>query len=87
MHCSKGREIYEAFTFEPGDKMKLVSILHKFSEYCKPRKNITILCHKFFTYRKLQGQNFYDFVTKLSMLAKFEDLNLPPMLVRFLKRN
>ena len=87
MHWSKGREIYETFTFEPGDEMKLVSTLHKFSEYCNPRKNITILCHNFFTYRKLEGQNFYDSVTKLSMLAKFEDLNLPPMLVRFLKRN
>ena len=87
MHWSKGREIYETFTFQPGDETKLASTLHKFSEYCNPRKNITILCHKFFTYGKLEGQNFYDFVTKLSMLAKFEDLNLPPMLVRFLKRN
>ena len=35
----KGREIYETFTFEPGNEMKLAPVLHKFSEYCK---NITI---------------------------------------------
>ena len=34
----KGREIYETFTLEPGDEMKLAPVLHKFSEYCNPRK-------------------------------------------------
>ena len=28
----KGREIYGTFTFEPGDEMKLASVLHKFLE-------------------------------------------------------
>ena len=41
----KGREIYETFTFETAP------VLHKFSEYCNPKKNITILRHKFFIYR------------------------------------
>ena len=59
----KGREIYETFTFEPGDEMKLAPVLHKFLKYCNPRKNI--LRHKFFTYRKQEGQNFHDFVTEL----------------------
>ena len=61
----KGREIYETFTFEPGDEMKLAPVLHKVSEYCNPRKNITILRHKFFTYRQQGGQNFHGFVTEL----------------------
>ena len=65
----KGREIYETFTFEPGDEMKLAPVLHKFSEYCNPRKNITILRHKFFTYRQQEGQNFHDFVTELKKLS------------------
>ena len=61
----KGREIYETFNFDnPGDKMKLVPVLEKFSEYCNPRKNITILFHEFFTYRQHEGQNFHYFVTK-----------------------
>ena len=38
----KGKEIYETFNFDsPGDKMKLIPVLEKFSEYCKPRKNVT----------------------------------------------
>ena len=47
----KGREIYDTFTFELRDEMKLAPVLHKFPKYCNTRKNITILCHKFFTYR------------------------------------
>ena len=49
--------------------MKLAPVLHKFSEYCNPRKNITILRHKFFTYRQQEGQNFHDFVTELKKLS------------------
>ena len=48
----KGREIYETFTFESGDEMKLAPVLHKFLEYCNHRKNITILRRKFYTYRQ-----------------------------------
>ena len=45
----KGREIYETFSFDvPGDEMKLAPVLEKFNEYCNPRKNTTILRHKFF---------------------------------------
>ena len=64
----KGREIYGTFTFEPGDEMKSTYVLHKFLEYCNPRKNITILRHGFFTYTQEEGQNFHDFVTELRKL-------------------
>ena len=73
----KGREIYETFTFEPGDEMKLAPVLHKFSEYSTRRKKRTILRRKFFTYRQQQGQNFHDFVTalkKLSSECEFDNL-------------
>ena len=59
--------------------MKLDPVLHKFSEYCNPRKNITILRHKFSTYRQQEGQNFHDFVTELKMLnseCKFDNLQV-----------
>ena len=55
----KGKEIYETFHFNnPVDKMRLVLVLEKLS-------NITLLHHKFFTYRHYEGQNFNDFVTEL----------------------
>ena len=30
-------------TYNLGDEMRFASVLEKFSEYCNPRKNITIL--------------------------------------------
>ena len=71
----KGRDMCETFTFEPGDEMKLVPVLHKFPEYCNPQKNITILRHKFFTYRQQEGQNFHDFVTELKKLSSECDID------------
>ena len=75
----KGREIYETFNFDnPGDEIKLLSVLEKFSEYCNPRKNITMLRHKFFTYRQYEWQTFDNLVTelkkKLSSECEFETL-------------
>ena len=37
-----GKDIFETFTFEPGDEMKLTPVVYTFSEYCNPRKSITI---------------------------------------------
>ena len=70
------REIYE--NFEPGDEMKLVPVLHKFSKYCNPWKSTTILRHKFFTYRQQDTQNIHDLMTeikkKLSSECEFDNL-------------
>ena len=75
----KGREIYETFNFDnPGDEIRLASVLQKFSEYCNPRKNITITRHKFFTYQQHEGQNFHDFITELEKFSseyEFETLH------------
>ena len=60
-----------------GDEMRLASVLEKFSEYCNPRKNITILRHKFFTYRQHEGQNFREFVTKLKKLGSECEFETP----------
>ena len=46
----------------------LLTYLEKFSEYCNPRKIITILCHKYFIYQQYEGQNVHDFVTELKKL-------------------
>ena len=56
-------------TCEPGDEMKLAPVLHKYSEYCNLRKNITILRHMFFTYRQQKSQNFHDSVIELKKLS------------------
>ena len=58
--------------------MRLASVLEKFSEYCNSRKNIIILCHKFFTYQQHEGQHFHDFVTELKKLrseCEFETIH------------
>ena len=67
MHRTKRyRDIYETFTFEQDtDKLKLKPVLETFMSYCNPRKNITILRHKFFTYKQVKGQSFNDCVTEL----------------------
>ena len=49
--------------------MRLASVLQKLPEYCNPRKNITILRYRFFTYRQHEGQYFHDFVTELKKLS------------------
>ena len=83
----KGREIYETFAFEPGDKMKLSPVLDIFSEYCNSWKNIIILRHKFFTYRQQEGQNLHDFVIELKKLSSecefdnFQDSLIKDMIV------
>ena len=48
----KGREIYETFTLETSDEIKLALVLHKFSEYCNPWKKTIIHHQRFFTYRQ-----------------------------------
>ena len=60
----KGREIYKTFTFNSADdQMILGPVLNTFSEYGNRRKNVTILHHKFFLYRQLEGQSFHNFIT------------------------
>ena len=57
--------------------MTLEPVLNKFSEYCNPKKNVTILRHNFFTYRQLEGQSFHNFITELKKLSaecEFENL-------------
>ena len=51
----------------PGDKMRLTSVLEKFSEYCNPRKNTTIFVICFS--RIDEGHNLHDFVTELKKLS------------------
>ena len=89
MSCigEKGREIYDTFEFpakaedaeddDADPEMVLANVIKKFDEFCNPRKNTTILRHKFFCYKQGDGQTFSDFVTQLKRLSqdcKFETL-------------
>ena len=68
---SKGREIYDSFTFEAvGDEMKLDAVVKCFDDYCEPRKNITMARHKFLTHKQVLGQSFNEFVTELKNLSE-----------------
>ena len=80
----EGRDIYENFSFDnPVDEMKFVPVLEKFSEYCNPRKNITILRHNFLTYRQHLQENFCDFVRELKKLSsEYEFKTLPDSLIK-----
>ena len=53
----RGREIFNIFQFDSDeDRMKVDLIMEKFDHFCRPRKNITMLRHKFFIYRQSEGQ-------------------------------
>ena len=61
----QGREIYNTFQFEDGEKMKFKVVVQKFQDYCSPKKDITFMQHKFFTCKQRDGQSFDEFVTNL----------------------
>ena len=66
----KGRQVYETFDFLQNENpSNLFLVIKKFDEYCTPRKNITIVKHKFFTHKQQEGQRFSDFLTDLKRLA------------------
>ena len=67
----KGREIYDTFTFADEEtSQKLSNVLTEFENYCTPKKNLTILRHKFFTCKQKEGQSFNSFVTDLRRLCE-----------------
>ncbi|XP_057290719.1 uncharacterized protein LOC130613381 [Hydractinia symbiolongicarpus] len=74
----QGREIYNTFSFNDDEEaMDFDLIINKFNEYFLPKRNITLLRHKFFTYKQKEGQSFAEFVIQLKKLSKdceFNDL-------------
>ena len=67
---SKGREVYDSFTFtNDDDNLKLDIVLKCFDDYCEPRKNTTMARHKFLTHKQSPGQSFNEFVTELKNLS------------------
>ena len=63
--------------------MKLEPVWINILEYCNPRKNVTILRHRFFTCEQLEGQSFHGFITELkNFSAECEFENLPDSLIK-----
>ena len=50
--------------------MKIDRIMQKFDDFCSPKKNITMLRHKFSIHRQSEGQRFSDFVIELRQLSE-----------------
>ena len=66
---AQGREIYNTFTFNDNeDKMNFDLLIKKFDEHCLPKKNVTLVRHKFFTYKQREGQSFREFVIQLEII-------------------
>ena len=74
----KARHVYYTFTFEAeDDATKLQHVIDKLDEYLNPRKNITFLRFKFFSYNQGESQLIDDYVTELkarSQHCEFEAL-------------
>ena len=67
----QGREIYDTFTFASDDAANtLETVLKEIETYCTPKKNTTILRHKFLTCKQKEGQTFVSFVTELRRLSE-----------------
>ena len=65
----QGREIYNTFSLSDENKLNFDQIIIKFDEYCSPRKNMTLIRHKFLSYKQREGQTFSEFVTQLRKLS------------------
>ena len=67
----KARDVYYTFTFDAeDDAMKLQHVIDKFDEYLNPRKNITFLLFKFFSFNQGEGQLIDEYVTELKKNRK-----------------
>ena len=55
LHCigKQEREIYNNFTWTTADdRLKFETVVEKFDKYCQPRRNLTYLRDRFFSYRQ-----------------------------------
>ncbi|CAB4013855.1 Hypothetical predicted protein [Paramuricea clavata] len=70
---NQGREIYNTCTFQfvEGEEMKFKVVVQVFQDYCSPRKNITFMCHKFFTCKQRNGQSL-DEEPELTLLKTIQ---------------
>ena len=70
LHCigKQCKEIYDTFEFNEGQEMQFNTIIEKFDNYFKPRKNLTYVRFSFFTSRQDDNEKFDEFYTRLRKL-------------------
>ncbi|XP_071944705.1 uncharacterized protein [Antedon mediterranea] len=64
----QGLDVYNAFKLKM--KMRLNTVMHKFEEYCNPKKNITFERHTFFSRNQIPGEKIDQYVTDLKNKSK-----------------
>ncbi|KAF2881235.1 hypothetical protein ILUMI_24940 [Ignelater luminosus] len=61
--------IYNTFKFEKDEVNKIDELIEKFTEYFKPKNNLVLERHKFFTRKQMQGETILQYVTDLKNKA------------------
>ncbi|VDI46803.1 Hypothetical predicted protein [Mytilus galloprovincialis] len=65
-----GREIYNTFNFGEHEADKLPVLLKKFEDYCIPKKNVTVIRHRFNTRVQNSSESIDQYLTDLKLIAK-----------------
>ena len=67
----EAQEIHDLFTFENDDEKKeYKTILKKFRDYCRPKKNVVYERHKFWSRRQNEGEPFDKWLKEVRVIAK-----------------
>ncbi|CAC5373079.1 unnamed protein product [Mytilus coruscus] len=66
----EGREIYNTFNFGENEADILDVLLKKFKDYCIPKKNVTVIRHRFNTHVQSSNENVDQYLTDLKLIAK-----------------
>ena len=67
----EAQEVHELFTYANDDEKKdYKAVLKKFSEYCRPKKNLIYVRYKFWHHEQKEGEAFDHWVKDLHMIAK-----------------
>ncbi|CAC5393322.1 unnamed protein product [Mytilus coruscus] len=66
----EGREIYKTFNFGENEADKLEVLLKKFEDYCIPKKNVTVIRHRFNTRVQNPSESIDQYLTDLKLIAK-----------------
>ncbi|CAC5390534.1 unnamed protein product [Mytilus coruscus] len=66
----EGREIYNTFNFGENEADKLEILLKKFEDYCIPKKNVTVIRHRFNTRVQNSSESIDQYLTDLKLIAK-----------------
>ena len=67
----EAQEIHDLFTFANDDEKKeYKTILQKFRDYCRPKKNVVYERHKFWSRRQNEGEPFDKWLKEVRVIAK-----------------